>query len=329
MPHPPLALFALNSSRAFAELVAGRLGIGLEPHEEREFEDGEHKARPLVGVRGRDVYVMQSLYSDEVQSVNDKLCRLLFFLAALRDAAAARVTAVVPYLAYARKDRRTQPRDPVTTRYMAMLFEASGVDAVVTLDVHNVAAFQNAFRCRTEHLEAKALFVHYLAPMLRGESRVTVVSPDAGGVKRAETFRQRLGRELGRDIGGAFFEKTRAKGELSFGHLRGDVADGVAVIVDDLVSTGSTLAHAAAECRRAGARSVFALATHGLFIGGAEPLFAAEAVDKVIVTDTVPPFRVAPGAARTKLYTLSASSLFAEAIRRMNQDGSVSALNAE
>src|SRR5690606_10337866 len=126
------------------------------------FEDGEHKIRPLTSVRGRDVYVLSSLYGETDRSPDEKLCRLLFFIATLRDNGATRVTAVVPYLAYARKDRRTQSRDPVTTRYVASLFEAVGVDRVVTLDVHNLAAFQNAFRCRTEHLEARMLFVRHL-----------------------------------------------------------------------------------------------------------------------------------------------------------------------
>src|ERR1700687_4888502 len=126
------ALFALNGSREFAEQVSQRLGISLSDHEEQEFEDGEHKARPLVSVRGKDVFVIHSLYADQQQSGNDKLCWLLFFIGALKDAAAARVTAVTPYLAYARKDQRSEPRDPVTTRYVAALFEAVGTDAVVT-----------------------------------------------------------------------------------------------------------------------------------------------------------------------------------------------------
>jgi len=148
------ALFALRSGRRFGERVAQKLGVGLAEHEERKFEWGQHKARPLESVRGKDVYVVQSLHGDFEQSTNDKLCRLLFFLGALRDAAAERVTAVVPFLCYSRKERKTQSRDPVTTRYVAKLFEAVGVDRVVTLEVHSVAAFQNAFRRQTEHLEA-------------------------------------------------------------------------------------------------------------------------------------------------------------------------------
>ncbi len=202
-----LRLFALDAGREFGLRVAQRLGIQLSEHEEREFEDGEHKARPLVNVRGRDIYVVQSLYGDPRQSVNDKLCRLLFFIGALADAAAGRVTAVVPYLCYARKDRKTKPRDPVTSRYVAALFEAVATDCIVTLDVHNLAAYQNAFRCRTEHLEAKMLFVQHLTPLL-ADAPVAVVSPDVGGIKRADAFREALGRALGRERRGSVHGET-------------------------------------------------------------------------------------------------------------------------
>jgi ribose-phosphate pyrophosphokinase len=185
--------------------VSAKLGVPLSPHEEREFEDGEHKARPLVNVRGNDVFVIESLYGDPRHGVNDKLARLLFFLGALRDASAGRVTAVVPYLAYARKDRKTKPRDPVTTRYLAALFEAAGIDRIVVMDVHNLAAYQNAFRCASDHLEARPLFVrHFASRVETGKEELVVLSPDAGGVKRAEIFRQHLERSLGIGIRNAF-----------------------------------------------------------------------------------------------------------------------------
>lgn len=132
-----LQLFALESSRPFGERVAEELGIELASHEERDFDDGEHKTRPLESVRGRDVFVLHSLYIDERQSANDKLCRFLFFLGACRDAGAASVTAVAPYLCYARKDRTTKSRDPVTTRYVAQIFESVGVDRMVVMDVQH------------------------------------------------------------------------------------------------------------------------------------------------------------------------------------------------
>ena len=141
-----MKLFGLNQTRRFAESLAAALGVPLAAHEEREFEDAEFKIRPLEDVSGARVAVCQSLAADSVFSPNDKLMRLLVFCGALKDAAAAHVTAVVPYLAYSRKDRRTQPSDPITTRYVAQLFEAVGVDAVTTVDTHSVATFENAFR---------------------------------------------------------------------------------------------------------------------------------------------------------------------------------------
>lgn len=318
-------LFALGASRPFAEAVSSALAVPLAAHEEREFEDGEHKTRPLVSVRGRDVYVIESLYGEATQSANDKLVRLLFFLGALKDASARRVTAVVPYLAYARKDRKTKSRDPVSTRYVAQLFEALGTDCVMTLDVHNLAAFQNAFRCRTEHLEANPLFVGHFANRLRG-AQVSVVSPDAGGVKRAEAFRQRLGAALGQPIGTAFAEKYRSEGRVSGEALVGDVDGRVAIVIDDLISGGTTIARAAEACRNHGARSVLAAASHGLFAATANATLAASWVEQIVVTDTVPPARVTDSGLRAKLVVVSAASLFAEAIKRLHAGGSIAEL---
>ncbi len=323
MPATPLALFALNATRDFGARVAQALGVALCAHEEREFEDGEHKARPLESVRGRDAYVLQSLYADGAQSANDKLVRLLFFLGCLRDAGAARVTAVLPYLAYARKDAKTQPRDPVTTRYVAQLFEAVGPDCVVALDVHNPAAFQNAFRCRTEHLTTTRLFAEHFAARLRDAPRAAVVSPDAGGVKRAERLRQTLAHTLGREIGLGFLEKARAKGVMRGGRLVGEVDGATVVILDDMIGTGGTLAHAAGACKAAGAVRVYAAATHGLFVGDTTTLLGANEIESIVVTDSVPPFRLAPEVVARRLTVLPVAPLFAEAIRRLHTDGSL------
>lgn len=320
-----LKIFALNSSRAFGAEVSRQLGVTLSAHEEREFEDGEHKARPLISVRGSDVYVIQSLHADAQQSGNDKLCRLLFFIGALKDAAAARVTAVIPYLAYARKDRKSKPRDPVTTRYVAALFEAVGTDVVVTLDVHNLAAFQNAFRCGTEHLEANKLFVAYFAPLLGGRE-VVVVSPDAGGIKRAEQFRQRLSLALGQVVGAAFAEKHRSGGIVSGDLLVGDVSGKDAIIIDDLISTGNTIMRTARACQALGAARIFAAATHGLFTADAHTVLGEPVLQRIVVADSVPPFRLSAGAAQAKTVVLSSTALFAEAIRRLHTGGSITEL---
>ncbi len=318
-----LALFALEAVRPFGERVAAALGVPLAAHEEREFEDGEHKARPLVNVRSRDVFVLHSLYGEPGNSANDKLCRLLFFLGALRDASAARVTAVVPYLAYARKDARTQPRDPLTTRYVAQLFEAVGVDRVVALEVHNPVAFHNAFRCRAEHLDTARLFAEHFAAQFGDAARIAVVSPDIGGVKRVARFRQALARQLGREPGMAFFEKTRGQGVLRTGRLVGDVAGCRVLVLDDIIGTGHTLVHAAHACREAGATGVVAAAAHGVFCGDANETLNTPALDAIAVTDSIPPFRLAPELVRAKLTIVTAAGLVAEAIRRLHDGGSL------
>jgi len=318
-------IFGLGGKPGLAARVAAALGLEPSPREVREFEDGEHKARPLVSVRERDVYVVDSLYGEPGASANDKLCRLLFFVGALRDASARRVTALVPYLCYARKDRRTKGRDPVTTRYVAALFEAAGVDRVVTLEVHNLAAFENAFRCRTEHLEPYRLYVERLAPRLRGQ-RAVAVSPDVGGIKRLDRFREVLAASLGAPVPAAFMEKRRSEGEVSGEVLVGDVSDAAVVLIDDLISTGTTLARAAHACHAAGAKSVYAAAAHGLFTGAASAILEAAPIDRVLITDSVPPFRLEPPVRERKLELVEAAPLFAEAIRRLNRGDSLTDL---
>lgn len=321
---PPL-LLAFESGKPFARRAAERLGVELGELEERGFEDGEHKTRPMCSVRGRDVYVIHSLHGDASHSPNDRLCQLLFLLGALKDCAAKRVTAVTPYLCYTRKDRRSQLRDPVTTRYVAALFEAVGVDRVVTVDVHNIAAFQNAFRCLTEHLEAKPLLVDYFESMIKDEE-VVVVSPDAGGAKRAERFRTALGSRLEKPIPSAFVEKYRQGGTVTGDAIVGDVNSRVAIILDDLISTGGTMRRAAASLKAAGALRVYAAATHGLFTGDAEEMFRDDAIDRTIVTNTVPLDGVAPAAASQRVEVLDSAPLIAEAIRCMHEETWISDL---
>ncbi|HYE36318.1 ribose-phosphate pyrophosphokinase [Methylocaldum sp.] len=324
MNRGPLRLFALSESRELGENIGRAMGSALAEVDEKDFEDGEHKAYPAENVRGYDVFVVQSLYDEPGKSVNDKLCRLWFFIGALKDASAACVTAVVPYLAYARADRKTRPREPVTLRYVAQLFEAAGADRVITLDVHDLAAFQNAFRCRTDHLEAGKLLIEHFASRLQGE--VAVVSPDVGGLKRAESFRRRLARRLGASVGSALMEKYRSDETVSGAILAGNVRGKTALIVDDLISTGGTVARAARVCREQGAVAVHVAATHGLFVGEAADVVADPALDSLAITDSVPPFRLPPEPAHTKLTLIPIAPLFAEAIRQIRIGGSVSGL---
>ncbi|MEP7208273.1 MAG: ribose-phosphate diphosphokinase [Casimicrobiaceae bacterium] len=312
-------LFALAGSQTYGNAVAQAMGVPLAALEERTFEDGEHKTRPLTEVAGRDVHVIHSLHGDANDSVNDKLVRLLFVLAAVKDAGADRVVAVCPYLAYARKDRRTQPLDPVTVRYVAALFEASGVDCVVTMDVHNQAAFENAFRCRTVHLEAAPLFVDHYRTLLHS-GPVVVVSPDAGGMKRSEAFRLELQRALGRDVGAAFAEKYRSGDVVSGEALVGQVRGATAIIVDDLVSAGTTLARAAAACRRAGAERVFAAATHGVLVPDSDATLAASGIDAIAISDTIPTWRGIDPRLAAQLTVVPTVGFMAEALTCLNAD---------
>ena len=320
-----IRLFAPSESRAFGRAVAAALGTELDDHHEQTFTDGEHEMRPEVNVRGRDAFVIQSLYADDEWSVNDKLCRLLFLIGALRDASAERVTAIVPYLCYQRKDRKTQPRGPVTTRYVAAMIEAVGTDRVLTMDVHNLAVLQNAFRVHTEHLEGRPLFVRRLVE--EADDDIAVVSPDEGGVKRAGKFAKGLGAALGREVSTAFVEKMRGHdGNVQGGALVGSVEGKTAVIVDDLISTAGTITQAAGACAKGGARSVCAVATHGLFVGPANERIAGSALDTLYVTNTIGPNRLS-GAAAARLEICDAAPRFAAAIEAIHTETSVSALN--
>ena len=319
-----LQIFALEATAELGRAVATVLGQPLAAHEERDFEDGEHKSRPLDDVAGADVYVVQSTHGGPQQSANDKLCRLLFFIGALKDAGAARVTAVSPYLCYLRKDRRTKPNDPVTTRYVASLFEAVGTDCMVTLEVHNPAAFENAFRCRTVALSGTPLFVDYVKANLRNEN-LSVISPDAGGMKRAELLRETLEHALRRPLGKGLAEKHRSAGVVSGDLFAGDVIGSTALIVDDLISTGGTLLRTARSARTAGAKRVLAFVTHGLFMTGAAEVLVDPALDQVVISNAVPPFRLEQAQSK-KLVILPAAPLLAEAIRRLHEERSLTDL---
>jgi len=314
-------LFCLNGSRKLGDAVADRLGWPLSAHEEREFESGEHKARPLVEVGGRDVYLLHHLEGEAsrpgqpVQSANDKLIRTLFFIGALKQAGARSVTAVTTYLPYARKDRRTKPRDPVSMRYVAALFEAMDADTLITLDIHNLAAFENAFRsCRAENLTAAEIIADAIIPTL-GDEPITVVSPDAGGQKRAEIFRVVLENKTGNPVGNALLEKHRSGGVVKGSLFSGDVQGRTVIIIDDMISSGGTIMRAVKTCRDKGAARVFAAATHGLFNKGADQLFERGGPDRTIVTDSV---TIPATLISERLQIISAAPLLADAIARLS-----------
>ena len=311
-----MLLFSIDPECGFASALADALDESLSPHEDRSFEDGEHKLRPLVDPRGADVYVLGSLHGSPRFSPHDRLCRLLMFVATLRDHGAARVTALVPYLAYGRKDRQTQPFDPVAPRYLAQLFEAVRVDQLVVLEAHNLAAFQNAFRCPTLHLAAHLAF-DAVVPAWVGDRPLAIASPDPGGVKRAQLWQASLEHRLARPVGFAMVDKRRSAGQVSSCGLVAGQVEGMAVLlIDDLIASGQTLRHAAQALRQAGAREVMACAAHGLFTGQAAEALADPSLARVLVTDSVPDLRLpATAQVRDKLQVVTVAQLFAQAVR--------------
>ena len=315
----PALLFVPGESRALGQEIARAAGVEPAPLEERRFERGEFKLRPLVSVRDRDVVVIQTLGASADSPIAERFVRLLFLLAGLRDAGARRCIACVPYLAYARKDRRTQPRDPVNTRYVAELLEAAGLSRLLALDVHNPAALDNAFRVPVDHLSALPMFAdHFASRFPRGS--LAVVSPDVGGIKRAQLFREQLAERTGGSVGMAFVEKRRSGGVVSGGLLAGDVAGASVIILDDLCASGGTLVRAAHACRDAGASAVFAAVTHAPMHEGLDVLAAEPALDGIVITDSVGANfadRVAAGGGRLQL--LSVAPLLGAALRRMRE----------
>ncbi|HEY0919289.1 ribose-phosphate diphosphokinase [Devosia sp.] len=315
-----MRLFALEGTHVLGRAVAAAIGTDLAPLEEREFSDGEHKSRPLMSVRNEDVYVLHSLHGGGAQSPADRLVRLLFFLAACRDNGAARLTAVVPYLAFSRKDQQTKPRDPVTTRYVAELLEAVGTDAVVTMEVHNVAAFQNAFRCRNVHLDTQHLFTTAVVARSAGRP-VVFLAPDSGGMRRVQALRETFIAETGRAAGLAIMEKRRSEDVVSGNLFAGEVAGADVFILDDMIASGGTVLRAARAARERGAARVFALAAHGLFAGGSAALFGGTDVDAILVTDSIPlPEGLDTGG---RLEIVGCAGLIGEAIERLHAGGSI------
>lgn len=325
-----LKIFGLGSSRNFAASVAGGLGVGLAEVNEVFRLDGEPWAASVDNVRGRDVFVVSSLHGDEGRSVNDRVMQLLLFVNALKHASAARITAVCPYLAYMRQDRKEGSREPISTQALAVMMEGVGVDRVLTMDVHNPAAIQNAFRIPVDILEAKNLLADLVAADASriyavDEHPLVVVSPDAGGVKRARAFREAIARRLGRGVGFAHANKTRSReGDVEVTEIVGDVRGVRCILIDDMIATGGTLIEIDRAIRPKGI-TVAVAATHGLFLSAGFYRFLSEV--KTYVADTIDPWGCLPISAKPYVKVAKTAGLFAEAIRRIHSgEGSISEL---
>lgn len=315
-------VFSLDTGSDLTAQICRHLGCHLAPHEDRSFEDGEHKVRPLVNPSGQEVAVIATLAGDACESPQDKLVRLLLFLATLKDHGARRVIAVIPYLAYARKDERTQAWDPVSLRVVAQLFETVGADGVVALEVHNGAAFDNAFRVRARRLDGHRVFDLWVTQRMKGEADPgrtvswTLASPDPGGVKRALRWREVLHAHTQIDLGFAMVDKRRSLGQLTGGLIvAGEVQGRWVILLDDLVSTGRTAAMAAAALRQAGAIGVIFVVTHAMLSLQAKDHLASPDIDQILWTDSLSPSRVPldlPWA--HKVTVVSAGALLSKAI---------------
>jgi ribose-phosphate pyrophosphokinase len=310
-----MLLFHLDSDITLAEGVSRHLGEPLAPLEVRHFSDGEYKIRPLTDPQGADVYVLHALHGDAVLSPQDKLFHLLMLIGALREHGAARVTAVVPYLAYARKDRLTKPWDPLSLRYVVQLLEAMKTDQLIVLEAHNPDALQNASRCHTRHIAAHTLF-EATARRHASEGPLVVASPDVGGVRRVQVWREGLQHSLNATVGFAMVDKRRSAGVVQSERLvAGDVEAATVLLYDDLIASGETMVLAARALKQAGARRVVACAAHGLFVSPADEVLRDACLDEVCVGNSVPSFRIPyDSALRAKLHGVSCAGLLADAI---------------
>ncbi len=282
-----------------------------------KFKNEETRIEIRENVRGAEVFVVQSICkAPNGNGVNDALVELLLMIDALRRASAARITAVVPYYGYAKQDKKTKPREPISAKVVANLLKTTGTKRVVTMDLH-AAQIQGFFDIPVDNLMAMPTLCNYLKREGLSDDRIVVVSPDAGGVHRAELFAKRLNASL------AIVFKRRPQPDVSeVTDIVGDVNGKVAVIVDDMISTGGTLAKAAEAIKARGATSVHTVATHGLFADNAIEVLANSVIERVIITDTIPILQPAG----EKFVQLSIAQTFADAIGRITTNRSVSEL---
>jgi ribose-phosphate pyrophosphokinase len=308
-----ITLFSGNANPDLAEKICQRLGIPLGEARVGRFSDGEIRVEIEQNVRGRDVFLIQPTCSP----CNDNLMELLIMAEACRRSSAGRITAVMPYFGYARQDRKVAPRAPITARLVADLIQATGIGRVLTMDLH-AGQIQGFFDIPVDNLYAQPLLYRFLRESLVDADTV-IVSPDAGGVERARSYAKRLETQL------AIIDKRRSgPNEAEVMHIIGEVDGRRAVLVDDMIDTAGTLTKGAEAVKKHGAESLFAVATHPVLSGPAIERIEASVFERVIVTDTIP---LSEAARRCeKIQVLSVASLFAEAIRAVHFDDSISRL---
>lgn len=319
-----MVIFSGNANPELAVEIAKLLNRPLGDITVARFADGEVNVQVHDNVRGKDVYIIQPT----CPPVNEHLLELLLMVSTMRRASAERITAVIPYYAYARQDRKMTARVPISAADVARLLEAMGVDRVVAVDLH-CGQIQGFFgpRVPVDNLDAGSVGVNYFAA--KDIVNPVVVSPDAGGVYRAKQFREGINSAVaGHDCGLAMIIKQRPKaGAIERMDLVGSVDDSDVIIVDDMIDTAGTLTTAANQLKEHGARRVFAFASHGLFSGPASDRIQKSALEEVVITNTIP--LKANARANEKIVSLSVAPLLAEAIKRVHYKQSVSELFKE
>lgn len=308
-----LLLFSGNANPTLAQEIATSLRMSLGRALVGTFQNGETRIKLHDNVRGCDVFVIQPTCSP----VDHHLMELLLLIDGLRRASAARVTAVIPYYGYAKQEKKTSGREPISAKLVANLIRTAGADRVLTMDLH-APAIEGFFDIPVDHLQAGPILADYIRDL--NLPNPVVVSPDAGGVGRANRFRERIGAGL------AIIAKQRPEPDIAeVLEMVGEVEDKTAIIVDDMISTGGTLVEAAHALLDRGARKVYACATHGVFAGDALANIKQSNLVETIVTNTIPQ---APDSVHARVHAISVAPLFAEAIMRIHKDLSLSALFA-
>lgn len=313
-----IKIFAGNSNRSVAEMVAKELSLKIGNCKVETFSDGEISVSIQESVRGSDCFVIQST----CQPVNTNLMELLIMIDALRRASAGRITAVIPYFGYARQDRKTKARDPISAKLCADIITTAGANRILTMDLH-APQIQGFFNIPVDHLLGVPVIAPYFQEMFKDERQdVMVVSPDLGSVTRARNLAARL------DVALAIVDKRRQKANVSeVMNIIGDVKDKRVIIADDMIDTAGTLCNAAkAIIEIGGAKEVYACATHGVLSGLAIERIQNSVIKELLILDTVP---LDEDKQIDKIKTISIAPVFAEAIARIYEDKPVSPLFGE
>lgn len=316
-PYGELRLLSGTANPELSERIAREIGIPLSPMQVTRFADGEIDVKIGESVRGHDIFLIQPT----CRPVSENLIQLFITLDALRRASAARINAVIPYYGYARKEKKTQPRDPISAKLMANIIEMAGANRVITVDLH-AEAIQGFFDIPVDALTASKILARHVRERHGNVSNLVVVSPDTGGTARARALARLVDAPI------AIIDKRRPRDDdVEILNVIGDVEGQHCVVVDDLVSTGATLIGAAKALRANGALTVDVVATHGVLSDGALERLHEAPIDEICITDTIP----LQGGQRAyddypKLRVLSVAPLIAEAIVRVHESRSVSEL---